>query len=370
MTYARARLLVGITGTGFFLIVGALAYALQLPALYFPVDAGTLGAMAAFTTFYVVYVLLSVPFDYAGGYWLPCHYNRFCLLFPMFWMKWLRAVAVQGAVMVGCGLAVFGAGLRWGLSGALGTLALLQLVLLQLQWPLARLTGGLKQEPAHLQVAGRRVVLAVGTDSGFSGGWCGVPGLETLVIPKLWYNSLSHSEFAGQMLRREGALKTRSRLRGVLLAMAWNLAGFALASQLPGAGLEHLWEFLTTVLAASLWSFAGLLALPSFSRRGVYECDHYAVQHGASKQSVRAVMVEVDQWQDDEPRRGPWVERLFHPVPSIENRFRALEQRPGSGFYHAARMALYLSWAQFGLFSRSVHCNSGRPELWVVLPGD
>jgi hypothetical protein len=33
-------------------------------------------------------------------------------------------------------------------------------------------------------------------------------------------------------------------------------------------------------------------------------------------------------------------------------------------------MMLYLSWAGIGGLSRAVHCNVGRPPLWVLLPGD
>lgn len=32
--------------------------------------------------------------------------------------------------------------------------------------------------------------------------------------------------------------------------------------------------------------------------------------------------------------------------------------------------AVFLSWAGMGLLSRAVHCNSGRPELWALLPCD
>ena len=36
----------------------------------------------------------------------------------------------------------------------------------------------------------------------------------------------------------------------------------------------------------------------------------------------------------------------------------------------AARVALYLCVAGLGLLGRVVHCNAGRPEAWVFLPGD
>ncbi|WP_146526280.1 hypothetical protein [Novipirellula artificiosorum] len=38
--------------------------------------------------------------------------------------------------------------------------------------------------------------------------------------------------------------------------------------------------------------------------------------------------------------------------------------------WHAARMTLFVSWACMGMLVRAVHCNVGRPELWVMLPTD
>jgi hypothetical protein len=43
-------------------------------------------------------------------------------------------------------------------------------------------------------------------------------------------------------------------------------------------------------------------------------------------------------------------------------------REPRLGAWHAARTTLFLSWAGFGLLSRAVHCNSGRPEPWALPP--
>jgi hypothetical protein len=66
------------------------------------------------------------------------------------------------------------------------------------------------------------------------------------------------------------------------------------------------------------------------------------------------------------------VETVFHPIPALRRRIARLEEGRASegGAWHAARMALFLSWASFGLLGRAVHCNCGRPELWVLLPAD
>ena len=41
-----------------------------------------------------------------------------------------------------------------------------------------------------------------------------------------------------------------------------------------------------------------------------------------------------------------------------------------SGAWNLARTALYLSHVGLSQLPRVVHCNVGRPELWVYLPTD
>jgi hypothetical protein len=58
-------------------------------------------------------------------------------------------------------------------------------------------------------------------------------------------------------------------------------------------------------------------------------------------------------------------------VPSVDNRRRLTRGTSSSlGAWHVARLTLFLSWSCLGLLSRAVHCNAGRPELWVLLPTD
>jgi hypothetical protein len=290
-----------------------------------------------------------------------------CLLFPVFFMKWVRGVAVQGFVMTLSALALLQAGRRWGVPGAVAVLACIQLLLLALQLRLAQWAGGLRRGPAPEP----GLIALNGLDPGFTGGAVGLPGLERHVVSLAWWGEISPASLRAEISRRQGSVATGSRLRGVLLALAWNLGGFWLCASLPWAGVTSVYTLLETLLGCTLWSFLGLLILPSFSRPGVLEADRYAVTHGISPQQVESAMREFDHLQDDEPSRSRWVERIFHPIPAVTNRLAALQAgaRP-YGAWHAARLALYLSWAQFGLLSRAVHCNSGRPELWVMPPCD
>jgi hypothetical protein len=128
---------------------------------------------------------------------------------------------------------------------------------------------------------------------------------------------------------------------------------------------------LTTVAGFTLWSFVGLLLLPSASRPGVLAADAFARAAAVPEPVLARTVRLVDRLQDDEPERPRLVETIFHPIPSVRNRLaqRAVSQ-PQHGAWQAARIALFLSWAGGGLLARAVHCNAGRPELWVLLPGD
>ncbi len=118
-----------------------------------------------------------------------------------------------------------------------------------------------------------------------------------------------------------------------------------------------------------MWTFIGILVLPTLSRQASYAIDRNVIRRGVPKELLMAMLKSLDRLQDDEPTRPTIIETIFHPVPSIEN--RSISSVGGSPIaWHSARTMLFLSWACMGLLARAVHCNVGRPELWVMLPTD
>ena len=177
------------------------------------------------------------------------------------------------------------------------------------------------------------------------------------------------------VLRRVGVLANGSRLRGLLLALGWNTVGFCLAALLSH-DVSHVAGLVTCSLWFTLWNFAGLLILPPPSQRGVFSGDAFALRHGtdkpAIKQTLETLIQTLDRDQDDEYTRAQGVETYFHPLPSVERRIALLNTGGAQeiGAWHGARMAIYLSWAGMSFLSRTVHCNCGRPDVWVFLPSD
>jgi len=261
-TYARARLWLGISGVGAFVLLAAFALAFDWPGHLAEAGHGLPTAVAA-------YLLLSLPLDLLGGYLLPRRYQRPTPPLPAFLARLLRAQLVHAAFLWLAANALQAAAAEAGLPGLLAAAAAGMLALLLARPLVATLLGG--RSPLSAMAA----------------------------------------------LRLRAAAQNGSRLRGILVALAWNLAGLAVSASATGADLSRP---------------GGILTLAC----------------------------------------GPWVERIFHPIPSVAVRLAALDCPASSrwGADEAARLTLYLSWACLGLLSRAVHCNSGLPEYWVYLPRD
>ena len=151
--------------------------------------------------------------------------------------------------------------------------------------------------------------------------------------------------------------------------MIWNLLGFSICTWLPGAGVTSVAELVTTVCGFSLWSFLGLLTLPTLSRDAALQIDWTLRKQGAESELIESTARQQDLMQDGEPDRPALIETIFHPVPSVNSR---VHERPRyfMGSWNVARNSLFVSWACLGLLSRAVHSNVGRPELWAMPPVD
>ncbi|MCC7055561.1 MAG: hypothetical protein IT355_19975 [Gemmatimonadaceae bacterium] len=383
MTYARQRLWLGISGVGITVLVAAAAVLLDLPHRLIPPDADRqfTTALAAIALVWMLHAALLLPLDLLGG--LVVVRRRPGVLR---WVAaWLRGVTVQWAWYALAAALLLRSGQQFGKTGALLVFVLLQLVLLSRQAVVAWLVGGLRVAPVSPALAAAADAVGIGTagvreidcdDPAFSGAWSGAAA-QRLWVPQQWVEQLAPAHLQAALRRRVAVRTLGLRRRGVLVAMAWNTIGFALATAMPRADLVTAPGFVTVMAWFTLWMFVGVLVLPTLSRPAVFTADRAAApQDGAD--TVAATLTQLDRWQDDEDERDPRVESVFHPVPSRGARLRALAAGDaataavpgGGGAWHATRMMLFLGWAGIGGLSRAVHCNVGRPALWVMLPAD
>ena len=117
----------------------------------------------------------------------------------------------------------------------------------------------------------------------------------------------------------------------------------------------------------TLWTFGSLLILPGLSRKAVFAADCAARDVGDDLQDW---ITRFPGLVGEDGGANPLVQTIFYPVPSARERLLGLTRPPATGFVpgNLARNNLYYSWAACTLLGRAVHCNVGRPALWVFPP--
>ena len=360
MTYARARLFLGITTVGSMVTLCVVALALRLPQQFFSMPPTNIADTAkGLLLIFGLYASLALPLDFIGGYVLEHIFHRDVPQLGNFAYRLVRGILAQGCVYVACGLTLIEMHVRFGNVGENLMFVALQLLLITCQLPLAMFVGGLKRTQDGLTGQGPH-----GT-----GGITGFPGSETVVLPMHWKPILSNKLLSVMESRRRYAIASGLRRNGVLLALAWNIGGFAISVLLAG-GTGSVASLLSTSLYFSLTSFIGLLVLPKPSQNAVLQLDD-AISKDGNRDNLVAAIRALAGIQDDEKTRHTAVQLIFHPIPSVSLRTgMSINGTRQFAAWNAARLAIFLSWAGLSFVSRAVHCNVGRPDVWVLLPCD
>ncbi len=364
MSYARARLYLGMSCVGMWVALAGLALAFSIPQRLFAGSSSLLTDLGQVVLLVLIYTALQAPFDFFGGYLLPKEYGRYTPSLGRFLLYWFRAATVHGLLLGTAGILLLAADRTAGFWLTLAVYGVLQVLLWWGQAGWAGLVAGLRFRPQG------DLLFAESPFRHFTGGFAGPGSDARIVLPAHWLEALPAPAFEAQLARRRAILQHGARNLGLLGAVAWNSLGFVLAYMAAG-GVSSGAALASFALYNTLWAFLGVLLLPSASRPAIFWADAAALQQGADSKALAQGVALLDQDQDDEPSRSRWVETIFHPVPSVNSRLERLGAKPtGLAAWHLARTALYLSWVNLSFLSRAVHCNLGRPEVWVFLPGD
>ena len=375
--YGRARLWLGISAVGTIVTASALALTFGLPqraaALVEPSLPGQLFLLAAFL---VIYAAIQIPFDVLGGYVLPRRFGRPHPSPTRFAGTLLRGIAVHTVLLTVIGVCILLAGRALGVWGAIGAGIFASLAMLVARGPLSRCMASFRStaaacEPFNLRGNSLRADCVASEDQGFTGGIDGVFRARKIIVPERWITLLGSAAFEVVRSRQQFAVLTGSWRRGRALAVGFTWAGIVAAAVLVGG--ERIGSAQGVVemsLVFTLWSFLGLLVLPTPSRAGVAEVDGAVRQSGIDEQLVDETILKLDTLQDAETQRPAGIELIFHPIPSVRSRTEGPSRKHIRGYLGAARGAVYLSASGLGLLGRAVHCNCGRPALWVFLPSD
>ncbi|MCS6267325.1 MAG: hypothetical protein H2174_07135 [Vampirovibrio sp.] len=381
MNYAKARLLTGVTGVGFWTVISTLLllFPQLLTSVLLSVTKLSQQLLAA-ALFIGLWVLIMMPFDVVGGYWLPTKFKRSTQPFSVFLVNWFSASVKQGIILF-LGLASL---VLW--TYQLGTLGYLvafwvnSLVLVLAQPLLFQWIGGIKQSKRDatplLESPLVNLIVYEHEDVGATGGLSFGGSKPTLFLPKKWMEILKTEQLALWVKRKAAIVASGLYPAGLGRALLFSGLGWLLCWWAIHPTGQAFSEHLMMIFSYTLWCFLGTLILPSLSKTAIFSADKQVVT-AENKADFIALMTQLDHWQDDEPSRSVWIERIFHPLASVESRTLALaegnysDKSSSIGLFEGwniARTSLYLSWAGFSLLHRSVHCNVGRPQLWVLLP--
>ena len=373
MTLARCRLWLGISAVSTVALSSAGLLYLNVPARLDRLDLSSPALLAGWVA---AGIAVFSPFDAIGGRLHPdssCRNHES----PVRSVRaWLRGAVIHGTATCLSLLLILFAGQAGGPVAATLTVLTLQILLLRFQKQLAQVTGRFTLQRLAPDASGMQslppVYLADSHDRGFTGSVVGWPGFEEVVIPAFWESELTPDELQAQIIHRTAAIRSGSRTRGLFVAIAVNTLTFTFCACLPMAGVATAGSLITTTLYLTIMSLMWLMILPRWSRQGVFEADRYALEHGLEFSRIKTAAERIESLYVEEDSRSRSLESIFYPIPCARRRISELSLRLRTlhGCWYAARTTLFLSWVCGGLLSRAVHCNIGRPELWVVLPSD
>lgn len=374
--YGRARLWLGISAVGTIVLLCIFGLVLGLPhRIQQHVDPALSGHLLALLAFILVYAAVQLPFDLLGGYFLPKRYGRPHPSLGRYLVELGRGILAQGTLFFLVAALLLLAGIAGGITGTVVVGMIIMVFLLLARVGLASLIAQLELTPSAPSTSSSRrdlpVVMVQSPDECFTGGLVGLFRPRYNLLPEKWREVLGRDGFQLVMSRRCLAVETGSWWRGRFVALLFTITGLILASWLVGPNrLGTAGGTIELSLWFSLWSFLGLLTLPTLSRRGVIEIDDRVRAQGISATLIRKTVRLLDDLQGGEHDRSGLVETIFHPIPSIRNRLDGPRSHGVHGYWDVARTSIYLSLSSLGLLGRAVHCNCGKPALWVFLPSD
>ena len=202
------------------------------------------------------------------------------------------------------------------------------------------------------------------SENTFTGGIvCGF-NKNIQIIPESWVAS-SYLEI--ECYRRNYLINKKIVLSSFLYVVFWNLLGVLLGEIL---GIYSSENFGVSIVCLScwmtIWSFLALLLMPRLSHSIVYAADSFANNYNSIH--IKKWIQRFAQLVDENGNENPILQSIFYPIPSADDRINSLGTSISFCFGNISRQNLFLSWGVLNLSCRSVHCNIGRPVLWVFPP--
>ena len=308
------------------------------------------------TNIYITYITLQFLFDWVGAKLL--NKNAFN---TVWFMQWLVGTLLQ----LGIWLCLFYLISSFSFKGGLFFSVLLVLLVLPiLQGPFAVLINLNRYSKKKNHKCNSNLIIINSNEKCFTGDVVYYFFRKINIIS----NAISSSKyFSIESLRRSNSFNILFKTNAVLII--WNLLGVLIGEVFNLYESEKV-ELKVLYLASwmTVWSFISLILLTRLSHNSVYACD--AIAKNGDKSLLIKWIKHYPSIVDENGHQNPLKQAIFYPVPSIKSRLDALKTNNfGSfNFGNLTRRNFFLSWGVFNLSARSVHCNVGRPLLWVLPP--
>lgn len=353
---AKRRLALGIVNVGFWVTV-------SLSCLFF-IGSSKTSSISRFDLFSVMLgaVVVQSIFDFIGGAVLmPSGFSASRQSIVLL----VRGVLVHTFLLCTVGLLSFGSFKL--LKGFYLSIAASSLGLFLCRLHILRIVSGVQVRDET--IFGSTVLNVDSVDPSFTGGIRGIGSSAIVLLPTRWKADLTDTQFKTVLERRLWEIESFFPMRSFLIVLFWNLLGCGIGSVslgMPDRSPEA--ALLLQGCWMTVWAFLGLLLLPTVSRSSVFAADRAASSRGTDVADWIRLFPSIT-GEDGNARK--MIQRIFYPIPSTEERLRQLNDRslyPTLG--NVARTNLFLSLGTMTLLGRCVHCNVGRPELWVYPPSD
>jgi hypothetical protein len=372
LTLARKRLLLGSSNVGVMVVVSSILLLTgSLKLLFSNQSFSTFHDFFSLVIFFFTFAVLQSGFDLMGA--TACERDEVYPDLKVIFTALLRGIIFQTAIVFSSALLIHFCAIALGGFGALFMMCSIFYFLSKLKIRIAKM---ISPELLLEQVEDQQTIVSSNQPS-FHGG---IFKNEDLFSKNI-LSALTSEESQILHARRKLILQSGAARLAEKYAFGILLIGASVGIFIFGIRPQTVSGLCEFALWNSIWSFICLLIIPTFDRQSVFDADRALLQQGIDKAIFESAIRKQDAFFDDEKVRTKMIEKIFHPIPMLEDRIAEirnfdLSQIKKKRFFnsipfapwHILRQSLYLSWGSLNLISRSVHCSVGRPQCWVFLP--
>lgn len=349
-TKSNNRLFLGIFNVGFWFLV-SIAILLNQKYLNFNYSYNSL--LSVFL-FYAIYILFQFPFDILGANLTgENNFNKYWLL------QWLVGSVLQFGIWgsLTCFIYLF------SFYGGITLATFLLLISLPFLQGYFSVLINKKNSIGNTGNSNGNLLILDSNEKSFTGGVVFQFFRKINIISKAIYSSEYYSV---ELQRRSTAFNVL--LKTNITLILWNLIGVLTGEFFNIYDSDRI-ELKILYLSSwmTIWSFISLILFTRLSHNHIYACDRTAANDN------KALLIKWIKFYPsivgENGHQNQIKQSVFYPVPRIENRIESLNR--SSSFINLGnltRQNLFISWAVLNLSARSVHCNVGRPLLWVLPP--